>query len=68
MTKKDYELVTQLQNKVKLLEEQNALLKDKIAKLEGEKKKLQKEVSDAGWEREAAHADDWRQVHEMGCC
>ena len=53
MNKKDLEYVNHLLDKIKKLEEEN--------------KKLKKQVSDAGWEREAAHADDWRQVHEMGC-
>lgn len=66
MTKKDYELVTQLQTRIKLLEEQNTLLKAKVAGLTEENKSLKKSVSDAGWAWEAEHADDWRKPVEMG--
>lgn len=29
-------------------------------------KKLEKRISDYGWQYEADHADDWRKPHEMG--
>lgn len=41
-------------------------LLDELDALKEKLKKAEKEVSDAGWEREAAHADDWRKPVEMG--
>ena len=32
---------------------------------EKEIRRLEREVSDAGWQREYDHADDWRIPHEM---
>ena len=32
----------------------------------GKIKKLEKQVSDAGWQYEYDHADDWRKPTEMG--
>lgn len=32
----------------------------------GRIKKLEKRVSDAGWQYEYDHADDWRKITEMG--
>ena len=42
-------------------------LLNEIEEKEKEVKELKKEVSDAGWQREYDHRDDWRKVHEMGC-
>ena len=35
-------------------------------KLKRENRELQKRVSDAGWQYEYDHVDDWRKVTEMG--
>jgi len=38
----------------------------KIAELEKKIAELEKRVSDAGWQYEYDHADDWRKPTEMG--
>lgn len=43
-------------------------LLEELELLKKENEDLRKKVVDAGWEREAAHADDWRKVTEMGQC
>ena len=39
---------------------------EEIRKLKAKVKKLEKRVSDAGWQYEYDHADDWRKPTEMG--
>ena len=39
---------------------------EEIKKLKAKVKKLEKDVSDAGWQYEYDHADDWRKPTEMG--
>ena len=39
---------------------------EEIKKLKAKVKKLEKRVSDAGWQYEYDHADDWRKPTEMG--
>lgn len=48
-----------LLEKIRLLEEQNSLLKEKVERL-GEANRR------AGWQYEYDHADDWRKPVEMG--
>lgn len=64
------EIIKPLLEESELLKDDGAVkkLQERVKQLEKENKDLQKRVTDAGWEREAAHADDWRKITEMGQC
>lgn len=64
----DYEKGLQIMYEVGFLFDERDELKKKVEELTNKKKELEKEVSDAGWQREYDHADDWRKVTEMGMC
>ena len=52
--------------KTRLLVEENELLRKQNRLLTEKVKQLEKRVSDAGWQYEHDHQDDWRKPVEMG--
>lgn len=51
---------------IDLLRAEKKKLEEENASLRKRNKELQKRVSDAGWQYEKDHADDWRKPVEMG--